>query len=483
VIFDPDGEYFWPDDKGRPGLCDVPELEDKLVVFTSRRGPSEFYESFVAGGVKLDIRRLKPSDVISIALAPDKQDQQNVIKLRGLNQDNWTRLVDLIEKDGNNVPTDRIAELLHLDPTRQEMEAIAARSNMTAIVRQIHDRSSLLMDRLVHALQAGKLCVVDVSQMRGTQALILSGLILRRIFERNQEEFVKAEPQTIPTIAVIEEAQTVLNDRSTAAEPYLAWVKEGRKYDLGAVMITQQPGSIPSEILSQGDNWFIFHLLSAGDLGNVRKANAHFSDDILSGLLNEPIPGHGVFWSSVAAKPYPIAFRAFLFESLYSARDADYNQAAADTYASSLRREFDALAASVTPTQAAVPAAVGGNGANGAASQPEAGDGGAPETAPSAEGEAPDIDPVATMEANAIAALRDDQRIMGSLRDQGYAYGGLKAFLKDELPQALDDRDDLAYHLVAKALNEIFGEGQWHSFRNERTGKTWAKAGPKVGDG
>lgn len=24
VIFDPDGEYSWPDDKGRPGLCDVP---------------------------------------------------------------------------------------------------------------------------------------------------------------------------------------------------------------------------------------------------------------------------------------------------------------------------------------------------------------------------------------------------------------------------------------------------------------------------
>ena len=24
IIFDPDGEYFWPDDKNRPGLCDVP---------------------------------------------------------------------------------------------------------------------------------------------------------------------------------------------------------------------------------------------------------------------------------------------------------------------------------------------------------------------------------------------------------------------------------------------------------------------------
>ncbi len=34
VIFDPDGEYFWPDDKGNPGLCDVPQLKDRLVLFT-----------------------------------------------------------------------------------------------------------------------------------------------------------------------------------------------------------------------------------------------------------------------------------------------------------------------------------------------------------------------------------------------------------------------------------------------------------------
>ncbi|HXK39472.1 MAG TPA: DUF87 domain-containing protein, partial [Candidatus Paceibacterota bacterium] len=84
VIFDPDGEYFWPDDKGRPGLCDVPWLVDKLVVFTSRKSQSDFYQSFVAGGIRLDVRRLKPSDVIAIALGPERQEQQNVRKLRGL---------------------------------------------------------------------------------------------------------------------------------------------------------------------------------------------------------------------------------------------------------------------------------------------------------------------------------------------------------------------------------------------------------------
>lgn len=37
IIFDPDGEYFWPDSSGRPGLTDVPGLTDRTVVFTSRR--------------------------------------------------------------------------------------------------------------------------------------------------------------------------------------------------------------------------------------------------------------------------------------------------------------------------------------------------------------------------------------------------------------------------------------------------------------
>jgi uncharacterized protein len=74
IIFDPDGEYYWPDDKNRPGLCDVPELEDKIVVFTKKKGPSPFYDSFKAGDIKLDIRRLRPSEVISIALSPEKQE-------------------------------------------------------------------------------------------------------------------------------------------------------------------------------------------------------------------------------------------------------------------------------------------------------------------------------------------------------------------------------------------------------------------------
>jgi len=298
MIFDPDGEYFWPDDNGRPGLCDVPELENQIVVFTSRQAPSDFYQSFVAGSIKLDIRRLRPADVISIALPPERQDQQNVAKLRGLDSIHWEQLVDLIWSDRNGADLATVKQILGLEGS-QDAEALAARGNMTKIVSQLHDPASRLLDLLIEALRDGKLCVIDVSQLRGGASMILSGLILRRIFDWNQEQFTRADSESIPTIAVVEEAQSVLHEKASAATPYIEWVKEGRKYDLGAVLITQQPGSIPVEILSQGDNWFIFHLLSASDLQNVRRANAHFSDDLLSSLLNEPIVGQGVFWSSV----------------------------------------------------------------------------------------------------------------------------------------------------------------------------------------
>ena len=41
----------------------------------------------------------------------------------------------------------------------------------------------------------------------------------------------------------------------------------------------------------------------------MKRANAHFSDDLLATLLNEPLVGHGVFWSVGAGGGAPGATR------------------------------------------------------------------------------------------------------------------------------------------------------------------------------
>ncbi len=453
VIFDPDGEYFWPDDKGRPGLCDVPTLADKLVVFTARKSPSPFYNSFVASGIKLDLRRLQPSDVISIALAPDRQEQQNVRKLRGLNATSWHEIVNLIDQSRHHADLKDVARLLDLDPIKQEVEAVAARSNMVAIVQSLHDKSSQFMDMLLIALAEGKLCVVDVSQMRGSQAMMLSGLILRRIFDHNQQEFTEAEPKTIPTIAVIEEAQSVLKEGGPSSEPFIAWVKEGRKYDLGALLITQQPGSIPMEILSQGDNWFIFHLLSSVDLLNVQRANAHFSEDLLSALLNEPIPGQGVFWSSVGGKAYPISLRVLSFEDLFPALDLKYRREAADTFARELRQRI------VHDQEEAL----------------------GEQEIPSGDVSAAPVDFLELYESRAVESFSADAQLQRKIGENGVPWGALKGYFSERLPTTLNDRNDIAFRLVRKAMDAHYGKQDvgWHSEKNAK-GTTIVKAGKKV---
>lgn len=454
IIFDPDGEYFWPDDKNRPGLADVPHLKDRLVVFTSRVAPSPYYGSFVAAGVRLDLRTLSANDVVSLGLSIEKQDQQNVAKLRSVKGQNWADLVDLIYEDGNSADVADVRRLLNAHDM-MDGEVFAARANLTRVVNMLHDPASRLMDALLAALRDGKLCVVDVSQLRGHPALILSGLILRRIFERNQIEFTKESSQSIPTIAVVEEAQSVLNEKASAAQPYIEWVKEGRKYDLGAMLITQQPGSIPPEILSQGDNWFIFHLLSAADLRSVKGANSHYSDDLLSALLNEPIPGHGVFWSSVPrptasgaqAMSFPISFRAILFEKLYNTADPKYDRPAADTYARGLLRRL----------QGDVDQVVSAAGLQSKADAPPDADEDDKSTIPT--------DFLKLARQQAIAAVKEDQDFWKQFNGSGITWGVLKYKLKAALAETIEGRDEMAYQMVPEAMVVIVGKQDetWHT--------------------
>lgn len=458
VIFDPDGEYFWPDAHGRPGLCDVPSLAQRLVVFTGQRAPSPAYQSFVVDKVKLDIRQLSAQRVLGIALPADRQDQQNVTKLKSLGTERWTRLVDLIAAHRYDVDPAEIRRICGIKPANEEQQTNAIIGNMVRVVDALHDPSSQMLRALKTALSDGKLCVVDISQLRGQRGLQLASIILAEIFSHNQREFTKAKPEIVPCIAVVEEAQTVLAPSATSAEdsPFVSWVKEGRKYGLGAVLVTQQPGSIPPELLSQGDNFFVFHLLSAGDLAALKRANAHFSDDLLATLLNEPLVGHGVFWSSApgtdrSARPYPLPVRVLSFEAEHrELRDPSYSLGPVDCYAARLRGRFRGALAAAAP----------------AATAPAAG-----------------VDAEAAYRKAAISALRNRPEFGQRLASgHGVAWGKVQAWLTQAAPpeEVVGDRFEWAYQVVRPALLEILGpEGSgWRTEKRphpERPGasQTW----------
>lgn len=318
LIFDADGEYFWPDFKSRPGLCDVPQLRDHVVVFTNRKTNSKYYESWKAGNVKLDIRDLPPRDVIGIAISAERQENQNVIKLKAVTANNWHSLVDLMHSQGLQASDQDVGTLLGYSSaqiTNSSAEIAAARSNMNNVVNHLHDPDSQLISGTIEALQKGHCVIIDISMLSSVAGFNIAGLLMRKIFNYNQENFTGGL-SPIPVITVIEEAQSVLGKSLEESSPFVEWVKEGRKYDLGAILITQQPGSMAPELLSQADNWFTFHLLSEGDAGTLGKYNSHFSHDVLAHLIGEPIIGNCYMWSA-PKQPFVLPVRIRSFEKTY----------------------------------------------------------------------------------------------------------------------------------------------------------------------
>ena len=60
-------------------------------------------------------------------------------------------------------------------------------------------------------------------------------------------------------------------------------------------------------------------------------------------------------------------------------------------------------------------------------------------------------------EAGAIKAFGFDQQFHNKLRNYGAPWRGVQERLKEELPERLFNRDDIAYRIVPKAMNAVFG--------------------------
>ena len=93
----PDGEYFWPGSQegGPPGSCDIPKLQERIVLFTDRQSTQSYYQSFVAGPPRMDLRLLAPSLAVTVGFLLDRQGQQGTEALRRMRLgSNWEELID-----------------------------------------------------------------------------------------------------------------------------------------------------------------------------------------------------------------------------------------------------------------------------------------------------------------------------------------------------------------------------------------------------
>ncbi len=150
-----------------------------------------------------------------------------------------------------------------------------------------YDRSSTLPELLRSYLSVGtshRMTVVDLSGVPYDAVGVVVALITRVVFEFN---LWNEERERCPIVLVLEEAHNYVPNKSdvrfsAARNAVERVIKEGRKYGIGMIVVSQRPKDVSETVLSQCNTFIAMRLTNPEDQNYIRR----LVPDSLSGLMN-----------------------------------------------------------------------------------------------------------------------------------------------------------------------------------------------------
>lgn len=179
--------------------------------------------------------------------------------------------------------------------------------------------------------------IVDLSGVPNEVAGVSSAVIARTLFNLKVWQTAD-ERQNNPVLLVCEEAHRYVPNRGeaqyeAAQEAIRRIAKEGRKYGIGLLLVSQRPSEVEATVLSQCNSWIILRITNDADREHVR---AILPDSMagltkmLSGLRRQ----EAIFVGQAAVLPSRILVRSLTTDQLPRSNDIDFDkgwQAAAMT--------------------------------------------------------------------------------------------------------------------------------------------------------
>ncbi len=322
LIFDLNGEYFLRGTKTY-GLGDIdePSIRDNVVVYSDKTMPSAYGDSrrfIYRGKVLLNMHEhLTVGDILSFGGSFSEVMRAFLLYLDEEGVGDFIQKIDEYVKD---------PQQLHRDfPDFFDAKKDASSRNTIAAIRKrirhlidegkgLHSSSSKLVEEVFDYLKKGKTVIIDLSLKDNLDASIISTIIVRKLFDNNKEKFTSDKPgEVITSVVFVEEAQNVLSDEfvKSNANPFVRVAKEGRKFGLGVVAITQRPSAISDEIRTQAENFFVFHLGNSDDIRALVKSNTNFDGVVANFIQKETIAGNLYMVSSDQAFALPVRVNEF----------------------------------------------------------------------------------------------------------------------------------------------------------------------------
>ncbi|MCK5581550.1 MAG: ATP-binding protein [Candidatus Omnitrophica bacterium] len=176
-------------------------------------------------------------------------------------------------------------------------------------------------------LKDNNIRIIDISGLPNEVAGLLTAIIARILFQYKLWQN-KKERKKDPLLLICEEAHRYVPNHGEAqykeAQSAIRRIaKEGRKYGIGLMLVSQRPSDVESTVLSQCNSWIILRLTNSNDQNHV----SSFLPDSLSGLIRI-LPSltrrEAVFVGEAAALPSRIRIRMLEKEQLPDSEDIDF---------------------------------------------------------------------------------------------------------------------------------------------------------------
>jgi uncharacterized protein len=331
LIFDLNGEYFSRTASGTTGLGDVDDerIRKNLIVYSDRKIDKVRGYAYL-GKVQINTHKhMTVGDILNFSTGFSEVMKSFLLYLDDAQVEGFVRKIDSYCESPQDLYKD-FPDFFGKKPDDDKKVDKSARGTIMAIRKRIrhfideggvHSSKSTLLEDTFKALKDGKTVIVDLSLRDAVDASIISTMIVRKLFEDNKRNFTEARDQNlIPCVVVVEEAQNVLSEEhvSTSANPFVRVAKEGRKFGIGLIAVTQRPSAISEEIRSQAENFFGFYMGNSDDIKALVKSNINYDGVISSFMQRESIPGNLYFVTS--SHPFVIPVRVVEFDKLVSSK-------------------------------------------------------------------------------------------------------------------------------------------------------------------
>lgn len=237
LVLDPHDEYF-------EKLQGHPLAREKLSYYTPHKPPVG------ARSLKVHLSLLTPRHFDGVVDWSDAQRQclhayynsyrdawvEAVIREHSLQQQFHEGTIAVVRRT--------LMQLLSLDCDEQKNVVCHGVFDTTAGMTTISD--------IVNELDSARTVIIDTSSFHGSIEILIGSLVAHRVLERHKD-YELAEMKSRPVVSIVlEEAPRVLGKDvlERGSNVFATIAREGRKFNVGLLAITQLPSLIPREVLA-----------------------------------------------------------------------------------------------------------------------------------------------------------------------------------------------------------------------------------------